>query len=204
MKRTHHANAFRMPLLAVALSLGGLAAAQAQSMDSNSSFLPFTHKGYIGINVGRPDYKTSCGSNATLNCDNPSTSFNLYTGGMFNEYLGMELGYLNMGNADRGGGTTKAQGLNLSLMGRVPLASHFSAFAKGGATYGRTSVSADNSSGIETGSASGWGPSYGAGLGYDVATNSSVVLEWQHHDFHFAGTGRESVQGASIGFVQRF
>ncbi len=161
--------------------------------------------GYMGLNVGKPSYKTDCGTSSAYRCDDPSASFNLYGGAMFNEYLGAEVGYVNMGNADRGGGRTSAQGLNFSLVGRVPLGdSRFSAFAKGGATYGRTKVDAETGSGIATGHETGWGGAYGAGVGYALNPTSSVVLEWQRHDFRFIDTGREGVETTSIGFVKRF
>jgi len=189
-----------MGLLALTLISSGVAA-QAQS---SNSWVPFTSRGYIGINVGKPSYANSCGVNGTFNCDNPKAAFNLYTGGMLNDYLGLELGYVNMGTADRGGGTTNAQGLNLNLMGRLPLGgSNFSVFGKGGTTFSRTRVSADITSGLATGTDHGWGGFYAAGLGYNVSKDSTVVLEWQNHSMSFVD-GRHDVRSTSLGFVQRF
>lgn len=185
------------PCLLLALAVP---AAHAQS----KSVVPFTESGYVGLNVGKPSHGTPCGLNTLLVCDDPKASFRLYTGGMFNPYFGMELGYINAGNADRGGGTTKAHGLDLNLVGRVPLGEKFSAYARGGAAYGRTKVSADVTSGLATGSASGWGKTYGGGLSFNVASNSSIVLDWGRTDFRFAGGDRAPVKSTSLGFVQRF
>jgi len=179
----------------VALAASATSAAQAEPWSLSG--------GYMGLNVGRPSYKTDCGTG--FDCDNPNASFNLYGGAMFNPFLGAELGYLNLGDADRGGGHTRAQGINLSLVGRVPFGdSRFGAFAKGGATYGRTRVDAQTTSGIATGHETGWGGSYGAGVDYALNPTSSVVLEWQHHDFRFPGGSRDGVASTSIGFVKRF
>lgn len=179
----------------IALAAAATSAAQAEPWSLSG--------GYMGLNVGKPSYKTDCGTG--FSCDNPNVSFNLYGGAMFNPYLGAELGYLNMGEADRGGGHTRAQGINLSLVGRVPFGdSRFGAFAKGGATYGRTRVDAQTTSGIATGHETGWGGSYGAGVDYALNPTSSVVLEWQHHDFRFPGGSRDGVASTSIGFVKRF
>ncbi|WP_077034484.1 outer membrane beta-barrel protein [Pelomonas sp. KK5] len=179
------------------IALGAAAlAAQAEPFTAGS--------GYMGLNVGKPSFKTDCG-NAGFNCDNPNASFKLYGGAMFNQHFGAELGYLNMGKAERGGGHSKAEGINMSLVGHVPLGeSRFGAFAKGGATYGRTRVDAQSASGIATGRESGWGGAYGAGVDYALSPTSAVVLEWEHHDFRFPGTGREGVAATSLGFVKRF
>ncbi len=167
------------------------------------SLLPYTRRGYVGVNLGRPDFSLSCGGGG-LACDDPNVAGKVYTGGMFNDFLGLEVGYLNMGGADRAGGKTRAHGANISLVGRLPVASSFSLFGKVGTTYGRTKVSTQPLSGIEGGKDRGWGASYGAGLSYDLNAKSSIVLEWESHDFHFAGEGREAVRNTSLGYVHRF
>jgi opacity protein-like surface antigen len=170
---------------------------------SRKSWLPYTNNGYIGLNVGRPRYSTPCG-NTIFNCDDPSASFNVYAGGMFNSFLGAEIGYLHMGDADRAGGTTRAQGINLSLVGRVPVSSRFSVFGKLGTTYGRTRTGAAAGSGITGGRDSGWGEAYGLGASFDFTNNWSAVLEWQRHRFHFAGDQRDFVRTTSLGVKYRF
>jgi len=180
---------------------GGTSSA-ASTSDSSYSLLPYTRRGYVGINLGRPSYSTDCGAGG-LPCDDPNVAGRLSIGGLFNDHFGAELAYLHMGRADRAGGTTRAQGLNLSLLGRVPFGA-FSAFAKGGITYGRTDVSVDPVSLLPTGGDSGWGRSYGVGLGWDVSRNSTVVLEWERHAFHFAGTGRQDVDATTLGYRFNF
>ncbi len=199
MKHQNQALRRYCSVLALALAGGSMMATAAHAEPWRMG------SGYMGINVGKPNYRLDCDPSDAFSCDNPNVSFNLYGGAMFNEYFGAELGYLNMGNADRGGGSTRAQGINLSLVGRVPLGdSKFSAFAKGGTTYGRTRVDAASTSTLITGHDTGWGAAYGAGVGYALNPTSSVVLEWQHHDFDFIGIGRQGVASTSIGFVKRF
>lgn len=160
-------------------------------------------RGYLGLNLGSPRYSTHCGGPG-FNCDNPSTSFHLYGGAMMNDNFGLELGYLNMGNASRAGGTTKAQGVNFSVVGRAPLSQSFAVFGKLGATYGHTSVSADPSSGVTTGTKNGLGLAYGAGVSFDFTPQVSAVLEWDRHDFRFAGDVREPVKTTSVGLQYKF
>jgi len=184
-----------------ALAVSAALAANAQQR-STASVLPYTQQGYIGLNLGAADYSTRCGGSA-FSCNNPDVALHLYTGGMFNEWLGIEFGYLNTGSADRAGGRAKAQGVNASLLARVPIGP-IQLFAKGGTTYGRTRVSSDPLSGVPTGKASGWGGSYGAGVGYDFGANSTVVAEWNRTEYRFAGVGRKPVQTTSLGYVYRF
>jgi OmpA-OmpF porin, OOP family len=166
------------------------------------SIIPYSTQGYVDINVGRPDYDLGCGAGG-FSCSDSSTSFNLYTGGMFTQYLGAELGYVNLGKMRRGGGASKAHGINVSLVGRVPLGA-FNVFGKLGTTYSRTEVTASPLSGIATGRESGWAPTYGAGVGYDLTPRSSIVLEWNRYDMRFAGVGKQEVTTTSLGYVHRF
>jgi OmpA-OmpF porin, OOP family len=167
------------------------------------SLLPYTQRGYIGINVGRPNYQTSCG-NGLFTCENPKAAVKVYTGGFFNQYLGLEAGYLNMGQSKRAGGSTRADGVNLSLVGRMPISTSFSVFAKAGATYGRTRVSSAVGSGLVAGKERGWGGSYGAGVSFDFTPQHAVVLEWEQHSFKFANQGRQAVRNTSLGYVYKF
>ena len=187
------------------------AAACAQSTPSRNSgfwhedgntFLPYTRGGYVGVNLGQSDYQTDCGV-GNYACDKPKIAGKLYVGGMFSPYVGVELGYLHMGRADRAGGRTQAQGGNVSLVGRIPI-NAFHVFAKAGGTWGRTNVSSNALSGVPSGRDSGWGGSYGVGAGYELGRSTAIVVEWENHDFHFAGTGREGVKAVSIGLMQRF
>src|SRR5512133_1299548 len=95
------------------LSLAALAASSAACAQTSPSatdaaygnrysMLPYTRSGYVGINLGSSDYDTPCGS--VGGCDNTDLAGKIYTGGMINRYLGVELGYLHMGEADRAGG----------------------------------------------------------------------------------------------------
>lgn len=166
------------------------------------SILPGTRRGYWGINLGQSKYKQPCGS-ALFGCDDSELSGKIYTGGMFNDWLGLEAGYLNMGKVDRAGGSTEAQGINLSVVGRVALG-QFNAFAKAGGTYGQTKVSSNAVSGVASGKERGWGESFGAGVGFDITPTSGVVLEWERHKFEFAGGVDEPVEQTTIGYVHRF
>jgi opacity protein-like surface antigen len=128
----------------------------------------------------------------------------IYMGGYFSPYVGAEIGYVDMGDADFAGGRTSAHGVNLSLVARAPVSERFSIFGKLGTTYGRTRVSALPGTGVATGSESGWGPAYGLGASWDISRNWSAVLEWERTRFRFAGGDREGVSATSLGVRYNF
>jgi OmpA-OmpF porin, OOP family len=168
--------------------------------EGNYSLIPYSSQGYVGINAGQPKFDTPCVTGFA--CNNRTTSYKLYTGGMFNEFLGGELAYVDMGRVNRAGGKTNAYGFNLSVVGRMPVGA-VNLFAKAGTTYGRTRTNGTPGL-ITTGKDKGWGGSYGLGVGFDVTRNSSIVLEWERHDFRFSGLGRQSVDSTSLGYMHRF
>ena len=167
------------------------------------SVLPYTYRGYIGLNLGRTRFDLGCGAGAFSCDDHSNVSANLYTGGMFNDWLGLEVGYLNTGKLDRAGGSTSAQGIDMLLVARVPLGA-FNVFAKAGGIYGRTKVTTDSLSGIPSGTKSGGGLSVGAGVGYDFTAHSGVVLEWARNKFKFAAEGHPNVDTTQVGYIYKF
>jgi OOP family OmpA-OmpF porin len=169
--------------------------------DNGPSWIPYTASGYVGLNVGRGEYNTACG--AGLTCDDSNSAFKLYTGGMFNRWLGLEFGYLNVGDADRNGGATRAQGVNLSLVATLPLGERFNIYGKAGTTYGRTKTSAVGGAPVLAGKENGWGPSVAIGASVHINRNWTAVLEHERHEFRFVG-GREDVDMTSLGVKYRF
>lgn len=194
-----------VPMAALALALAGSGHAQTQDpgRSDGRSLIPYAASGYVGFNLGKPDWDTPCGA-AGLACDDSSAAYHLYTGGMFNPWLGAEVGYIDFGRAERGGGRTRAHGLNLSLVGRVPLGESLSLHARLGTLYGRTETGVLPASGLVGGRDSGWEPSYGLGLGFHLSPRASIVLDWNRHRLQFRGVGRRDITTTSIGYVHRF
>jgi OOP family OmpA-OmpF porin len=199
---------FKPVLSALALGVFGLMAssgAHAQTSGtaaSNSSWYS-PNNAYIGFNAGQSSYRQGCGT-GTFNCGDKDDAYSIYGGSMLNNNFGLELGYVNMGDIGRGGGTTKAEGINLSLVGKLPLSQSFSLFGKVGTTYGRTKVSSLPGSGVTAGNEDGFGLSVGAGVSYDFSERWSAVLQWDRHDFKFAGAGRENINATTLGVKYRF
>lgn len=174
--------------------------AQNTSSTRSTAWLPYTSAGYVGANLGRSTFDTNCVPG--LDCDEHDTAFKLYTGGMLSNFVGLELGYLNMGKANRGGSAYKAQGINFSLVGNVPFGSAVSGFAKVGTTYGWTDTQAI-APGAAGGTDHGWGLGYGAGVSFNLTPNWQIVGEWERNNFKFV-TGRDKIAMWSIGARYRF
>jgi len=184
------------------------APAAAQSSGTAGASAPRTEwlgsgRSYLGLSLGRARYGVNCGSAAFV-CDTKDQAVKVTAGVMTGNFWGVELGYLDLGRIARAGGTTKAQGLNLSLVGKAPVLQQFGVFGKLGATYGRTETSALASSGVAAGTERGMGLSYGAGVSYDFTPRLSATLEWDSNDFRFAGGGRDPVRSTSLGLQYRY
>lgn len=188
---------------AAVAALASSPVAQAQDSSTNWSFLPAKGRGYVGLSLGRSRYSAPCGA-TSFNCDSTDNSVQISAGSMLGNFWGVELGYIDMGRISRGGGTTRAQGLNLSLVGKAPVWQSVGVFGKLGATYGRTETTALLGSGVSNGADRGFGLSYGAGVSYDFTPRLSATLAWDSHDFHFARSGRDPVRSTSLGLQYKY
>jgi OOP family OmpA-OmpF porin len=179
----------------------GTEASPAIGSAPRASGLPGTRT-YLGLNLSRSRYSVSCGTTALL-CDDSNRVPQLYAGPMIGNFWGVELGYLDMGRIARAGSETRAQGLNLSLVGKAQVARSFGVFGKVGTTYGRSDTAAMGASSIATGPEYGFGLSYGAGVSVDFTPRLSATLEWDSNDFRFSG-GRDPVRSTSLGLQYRY
>lgn len=191
------------------LSMTAAMLAQAQSSneswggptDGRPSWLPFTAQGYVGASVGRT-YHDQAGCVGTGPCDDKSIGFKVFTGGRFTRGLGMELGYLHFGDIDRNGGQSKAQGVNLSLVGILPIAETFSINAKVGGIYHWTRVSSD-SPGVQTGKEHDLGLSYGLGAQWDFTQSWALRADWDRYRLKYTGQ-KDDADMLSVGMQYKF
>lgn len=167
------------------------------------SFLPANGRSSIGLGLGRSRYSVACGA-ASFNCDNTDNTVQISAGSMVGNFWGVELGYLDMGRINRGGGSTRARGVDLSLVGKTPVWQALGVFGKVGTTYGKTDTSAVTGSTLATGSERGFGLSYGAGVSYDFTPQLSATLALESHDFRFAGGSRDPVRATSLGLQYKY
>ena len=166
---------------------------------------------YIGGNVGRAstDFDAPAPVVAPgfgFNEDDHDTAWKLFGGYQFHRNFALEGGYYDLGRYDfgfaapGGAGSARYQGLNLDIVGTLPLSDRFSAFGRVGAadTRARTTFG-----GVEDSERS-WGPKFGLGLEYAVTPQLAVRGEWERYRVRDAFRGRGDVDVASIGMVYRF
>lgn len=204
-------NTFKFSTVLAATALAALTVAggaQAQSSTSSASsgsgysmYSPGST--YFGANIGQSNYRLNNGL-GVFPSDKRKNSYSIYGGGYFSEYLGAELGYTDFDRISRAGGTTYANGLSLSLVGRLPVAPSFNLLGKVGTTYARTDVSTNPASGIVGGKESSWGLSYGVGAEYAFTPSWSGVLQYDEYRMKFAGTGNDKVSNTSLGIRYKF
>jgi len=165
---------------------------------------PQVGRSFIDLSVGKATYKTSCGDVAGLTCSRGTTSYSLTAGNMITSNLGVELSAMNLGKADRAGGSVIARGVNLSAVGRVPLGDSFALEGRIGPTYCVTHVSAAQAAGLASGRDSGFGLGYGVALDVNVARGLHGSIGWEQHDFHFVGQGTSSVRNVTLALGYTF
>jgi hypothetical protein len=161
-------------------------------------------KSFVDLSVGRATYNTSCGNVAGLTCSRGTTSYSLTAGNMITDNVGVELSAMNLGRADRAGGSVIARGINLSAVGRLPLGDNFALEGKIGPTYGVTKVSVPATSGLESGRARGVGLGYGVALDMNFTRGLHGAIGWEQHDFKFAGQGRSDVHNVTLSLGYQF
>ena len=189
---------------AACIALLGALPAQAQSTSGSgfmgrNSMIPYTSSGYIGANGGVSDYRGGCA--AGFGCDDGDRAFKIYTGGMFNQWVGAEIGYHHLGTVDRNGGSSRAHGINISAVGNFPIGDQFMVYGKLGTTYGRTRNT--STVGALSGTGNGWGPSWGVGAGFNLTPQWAIVLDWDQHRFEFP-TGKDYVSATTVGVRLKF
>lgn len=154
---------------------------------------------YFGVNGGSADLSRPITGFGNWGGSNQSGAYGLYLGNYFNNSnYGVEIGYTDFGSVNRSGGTTKVDGLNLSLIGRLPLSPSFNLLGKIGTTYARTDVSASPASGVTTGTERGFDWSYGLGAEYHLSANWSGVLQYDEHYVKYPGKN-ERVSATTLG-----
>jgi opacity protein-like surface antigen len=158
---------------------------------------------YIDLGVGRSDFSLNNGSGG-FSSDKTDTAYSLRAGSYVNNTFGLEAGYTDFGNINRAGGSTKANGLNLSLIGKFPLSEQFNILGKVGTTYSRTEVSAVPGTGVVPGSESGFELSYGLGVEFNFTPQWSAVLQYEEHKMKFAGGETDHVGNTTLSARYRF
>ena len=180
---------------------------------------------YFGLSAGQSNTQFDAGRIATgalpagvlagpLSEDKRGQAYKLFGGYPLGRNLGVEAGYFNLGTAGVSATTVppgsfegrfKAQGLNLDLVGTLPISESWSAIGRVGAQYART-TSDFNSSGAAAPApgqrtTSGTNPKIGAGLQYALGTAMLIRAEVERYRISDSVGGRSNVDVASVSLV---
>jgi OOP family OmpA-OmpF porin len=199
-------NGFRLHAVGLAV-LGATLGAPAMAQ--------WAQGGYIGGNVG-PTYSRFDNPPATtpptalgiVSEDDREIGGKLYGGYQFHPNFAVEAGFFHLGSFDYSysglagtvNGTSRYRGLNLDLVGTLPVTDRFSAFARVGAAYTRARTTFGGVGRTE----SDWGPKVGLGVEYAFTPQLSVRGEWERYRVDEPVRGRGNIDVASIGLVYRF
>ena len=201
MKKFHR-TAASLIVATAALTLAVGAHAQSNTSAKNASAYG-TNSAYVDLGVGQSDFSLGNGI-GVFGSDQGDTSYSLRGGAYYGANWGLELGYTDFGSVNRAGGRTKADGINISVIGKLPLNPTFNLLGKIGTTYSRTDVSSHPLSGVVAGSESGFGLSYGIGVEYMFTPKWSAVLQYESQDMKFAGDRDDRVGATTLSARYQF
>jgi opacity protein-like surface antigen len=200
--KKNHSTVASLIFAAAALTLS--AGSQAQSGSNNNNAPVYgASSGYFELGVGQSDFSLGNGI-GVFGSDQGDTSYSLRGGRFYGENWGIEFGYTDFGSVSRAGGRTKAEGINVSLIGKLPINPAFNLLGKIGSTYSRTDVSSIPASGIVAGSENGFGLSYGIGLAYALTPQWSATLVYESQDMKFAGNRTERIGSTTLAARYQF
>ena len=165
---------------------------------------------YIGGAVGKtehddgnaiPDLITS-GS-----VDGSDSGYKIFGGYQFNQHLGVELAWVDLGKAGYSGtfaglpvtgGKVETSGLNLSAVGTLPLGSGFALFGKAG-VFAWEAKANDVTGGVPFSAKEDGGDlSLGVGASYDFTKNFAIRAEWERFK------AVDTIDMLSVGLVYKF
>jgi OmpA-OmpF porin, OOP family len=201
------------------LALAALASPMAIAQDAGF---------YAGANVGRSlatidDARISSGLQAgglatsSISDRDRSHGFKLYGGYQLNKNFAVEGGYFDLGKfgytattvpAGTLTGDMKVKGLNMDLVGSVPLSEKFSVFGRAGLNYAQAkdSFSSTGAVRVTNPSPSKSGTNYKLGLGVQYAITEALALrgEAERYRVNDAVGNKGHIDLLSVGLVYRF
>ena len=183
---------------------------------------------YIGANVGASRAKIddprisrallgSGFASTTIVDDDRNTGFKLFGGYQFTPNIALEGGYFDLGRfgfnaatvpTGTFNGTIKLRGVNLDLVGRLPITERFSAFARVGVNYAEAR---DRFTGTGAVIVTNPNPStraanykFGGGLQYNFTPALGMRLEAERYRINDAVGNKGDINLYSVGLVYRF
>lgn len=188
-----------------------MAATLALSTPASAGFFDLTLAPYLGANVGQSNSDISCP--VGISCDDSDTAWKIYGGLEINEFISMEVGYIDLGEVQYSGeetGTRETNGVIVAMVGTYAISPSFVLSGRGGMNF--LTVEVDGTiAGTPTLNTEdtdiAW--SFGVGAQYNVTPSVGLRLDWErffeagNSDFN-GGTGEADIDLISAGVVYKF
>lgn len=149
----------------------------------------WAQQGFVGVGVGSSSLADDNDAMPGANVDDSDTGWKLFGGYSFNEFLGVEIAYVDFGEFGAATGNWEASTIAVSALGTWPLGSQFSLLGK----LGVHRWDAERRLGVTSGDDNGTDVLYGIGLQYDFTDRINGRFEWER----FASVGEPAVTGES-------
>ncbi len=155
---------------------------------------------YLGGKLGLNHYQHACEA-WSLDCDKNSVAAGVFTGYQFNNNIAVEAAYIDLGDAkasylENGNNyqhTGNMKGIELSVLGLLPISNDVAAFAKlGGFNWYGSNKGPFNKS-----DADDWSATVGAGLTYQLSDAWQARFEYQYFDH----LGNDAIGGTNAHFT---
>lgn len=176
-------------------------ATDASDLGVVDGWKPRVNKHHVGLSIGKARFNMPCIEGMV--CRRNGKAITLHAGSDLSKRLGFELSYMRMSNMAHEGNAIRVRGLNLNLLGELPLASGLNLTGRVGTNYARTRMDVPTALGVVTGKAQGFGLSYGLGLNWAISERWSAATDLNRHQFKFV-TGRDTVDTAAVTFRYRY
>jgi OOP family OmpA-OmpF porin len=215
----------------VALACASMMAANPAFADQASPFVNpdwANSAWYMGAGVGQSRARiddarltrslTANGATMTgFNADKRDLGFKLFVGKQLNQYLSVEAGYFDLGKysfdaATSGNGALRGEtayrGVDLDLVGQVPVTERFSLLGRVGMQYAKTSAHfAGNRLNAVTNpdpSVKEWNPKLGLGMEYKLSEALAIRAEVERYRLNDATGHRGNVDLVSLSMLYKF
>ncbi|MBE0493135.1 MAG: OmpA family protein [Thiomicrospira sp.] len=184
---------------------------------------------YMGGNIGQSKAKIDDKSinrqlidsgftSSTINADDSDWAYKLFGGYQLNHNFAIEAGYFDLGQFSYKAttvpegtlnGKINLKGVNLDLVGFLPVNEKFSAFARVGANYARTEGTFSSSGAVsgptdDTPTKTATHYKAGVGLQYDLSRSVGLRAEAERYRIDDVVGGQGDINMFSLGLVYRF
>ena len=156
-----------------------MASALVLSAPATAGFFDFTLRPYVGLSLGQ----STTDSCITGTCDDTDTAGKIYGGMEMNEYISMEVGYVNLGTVEYSAptGSRATHGMAIQMLGTLALNPNVTLLGRGGMNILNTEVNGAIAG--PSGNAGDTDVSWSLGLGAQYNFNKAVGLrmEWERY-----------------------